>query len=212
MSELPDGIDWSYLTQLLNDSPIVVECGGNTGGTTQGFLNTFPNIKIYSFEPDPRCIEVFKHNISDSRCTLYEAAISAIDGTCILHLSSGKCLYEHEHIDSSTIKEFGNQVKNHNWLKYNNSITVKAIKLDTWKNENNIGIIDFIWADVEGAEEDLILGALETLKYTRYFYTEYSNVKAYNDEINLSQILELLPDFEIDQLFLYDVLLRNKRF
>ena len=35
--------------------------------------------------------------------------------------------------------------------------------------------IDLIWADVQGAEADLIEGGTEALRRTRYFYTEYNN-------------------------------------
>ncbi|MEN9248224.1 MAG: hypothetical protein Q6L50_08560 [Gloeomargarita sp. GMQP_bins_120] len=36
---------------------------------------------------------------------------------------------------------------------------------------------DFIWADVQGAEVDLIQGGLQALANTRYFYTEYANTE-----------------------------------
>ena len=35
--------------------------------------------------------------------------------------------------------------------------------LDSWVKANKINKIDFIWADVQGAERELILGGLKTL-------------------------------------------------
>jgi hypothetical protein len=53
--------------------------------------------------------------------------------------------------------------------------------------ENDISFIDFIWADVQGAEEDLILGGLDTLrKRTKYLFTEYNNSEMYEGQINLN--------------------------
>jgi len=72
--------------------------------------------------------------------------------------------------------------------------------------------IDFIWADVQGAEGDLIRGGENTFKNVKYFYTEYDNGESYQGQENLQGILELLPDFEIVEDYGGDVLLRNKTF
>ena len=75
---------------------------------------------------------------------------------------------------------------------------IKTKKLDTWVKENEIPLIDFIWADVQGAERELIEGGKETLnKKTRYFYTEFSNEELYEDQPTLDEICRLLPNFKI---------------
>lgn len=73
-------------------------------------------------------------------------------------------------------------------------------------------IIDFVWADVQGAEIDLINGGQQAFKRVRYFFTEYANSEYYEGEIGLQEILNLLPDFEVVHDFGDDVLLRNKLF
>ena len=71
--------------------------------------------------------------------------------------------------------------------------------------------IDFIWADVQGAEEDLIKGGLKSLNnITKYFYTEFSNEELYKGQPNLSKILKLLPNFKIVKRYGNNVLLKNK--
>jgi len=195
---------------LGKDDPVILECGANRGRTTKNILECFSQARIFCFEPDPRSVLEFKKNIQDDRCKLVEAAVSHIDGTVLFNQS-----YRvgenpnHVHTDSSTIKETTNHKKLYNWLRYKKPIRVQTLRLDTWRKENSIENIDFIWADVEGAEEELIKGALETLAHTRYFYTEFSNTEAHTGEITLDGIKELLPDFTVVECWEYDVLLRN---
>lgn len=196
---------------LGKDDPVILECGANRGRTTKNILECFPQGKVFCFEPDPRSIAEFKIKHQHSTCKLIEAAVSDIDGVVAFNQSYRFREGNHIHCDSSTIKDTSNHRKLYGWLKYKNPILVKSVRLDTWRKENGIGNIDFIWADVEGAEEELIKGARETLAHTRYFYTEFSNIEAYNDEITLSEILRLLPDFVIVECWKYDVLLRNER-
>lgn len=70
--------------------------------------------------------------------------------------------------------------------------------------------IDFIWTDIQGAEIDLIKGGAETFKNVKYIYTEYSNKQYYEGQVGLDDILKLLPDFEVVEDYVDDILLKNK--
>ena len=87
-----------------------------------------------------------------------------------------------------------------------------VITLDYHVQRAGLGgrVIDFIWADIQGAEVDLINGGKEAFKSVKYFYTEYVNSELYEGEIGLPQILEMLPDFEVVEDYNGDVLLKNK--
>jgi hypothetical protein len=89
---------------------------------------------------------------------------------------------------------------------------VETMRLDTFTQRNRITRIDFIWADVQGAEADLIAGATESLKFTRYVYTEYNENEMYQGQVGLRKLIELLPEFEVVVRFPDDVLLRNRSF
>ena len=212
MTEFDVRLNDMKIEEIVPYNPVVVECGANVGNTTKCFLRRFFNLQLFCFEPDPRCIEIFKRSISDSRCKLYEAAISDVDGFTELHLSSGYRPNQEgiNHINASTIKGVSRHKELHPWIEYEKSIQVKTIKLDTWRLEEDINTIDFMWIDVEGAIENLIKGGFETLERTRYLYTEYADYQEYNDEINLADILKLLPSFEIVRQWPNDVFLRNK--
>jgi FkbM family methyltransferase len=204
---------------LGKENPIIFEIGANDGGDTFGFLRTFRDIKLYCFEPDRRAISKFKTRInkSDIRCKLYEVAIGNINGTVDFYESSGNPGNGLEHYGdwdkSGSIKKPKNHITQHEWCKFNNVVKVDVIKLDTFIENNDINFIDFIWADVQGAEEDMILGGLDTLNSkVKYLYTEVDYDESYEGAATLDRILELLPNFEIAQQFECDVLLINKKF
>ncbi len=71
-------------------------------------------------------------------------------------------------------------------------------------------LIDLVWADVQGAEIDMIEGAEESFSKTRYIYTEYDDEELYEGQSNLEGILAALPNFEPVKVFKNDVLLKNK--
>lgn len=208
-------ININDIVKIIGDDVIVFEIGSNIGVDTERFLHSFSNIKIYCFEPDPRCIKKFKKIINDSRVTLIESAVSDKGGLLDFYLSSGFRLKkkrhpEFEHISSSSIKKPTGHKKKYPWCKFKEIIKVQTVKLDTWCEDNLIDNIDFIWADVQGAEEELILGAKNILRKTRYFYTEYSDKELYKNQINKNTILKMLPWFEVEKDYGDNILLKNK--
>ncbi len=205
-------IAMSEIKTIINKpDPVILELGAHIGSDSQRFLSTFPQVKLFCFEPDFRCIRKFKQNIRDERCQLIEAAVSDIDGEATLLLSGGQYPDKSGEYDtSSTIKKPLNHLKWHPYCTFEESTIVEAIRLDTWYGKSNLGIIDFIWADVEGAEENMIKGGMNTLNNTKYLYTEFSDSEAYVGQIKLETIMKLLPSFEMVYKYSYNVLLRNK--
>ena len=96
-------------------------------------------------------------------------------------------------------------------MKFDQQIEVPIVRLDDWAEEHGITSVDFIWADVQGAESDLIDGASRILASTRYFYTEYSNSEWYEGQITLQGLVEKLPDFELLRRYPMDVLFRSRK-
>jgi hypothetical protein len=95
-------------------------------------------------------------------------------------------------------------------VTFGDSIEVRTVALDTVSRLHTPGIIDFIWADIQGAEAEMIRGGLDTLSRTRYLFTEYSDDELYEGQPTLRDILELLPDFRVVELWSDDVLLKNR--
>ena len=231
------GLDKKVIKQLLKkENPLILELGAHAGEDTREFAREFKNLKIYCFEPDPRCIRKFKMQIRDGRCTLVEAAVSGMDGLTWLNMSSGRApgrvykifkilglgnFYEMLSRDdwdySSSIKTAISRPKDYPWLTFNQKTEVRTIRLDSWIKDNNIEQIDFIWSDIQGAEKDMLAGAVDTLKRCQYFYTEYGELSSYQGALTREETIalfkeqkyELVPEYSSEEK-IGNLLFRNK--
>lgn len=213
-------INLGDIRRLVGDDPrLIVEIGAHHGWHTAAFLETFPNVEIYAFEPDPRAIEKFSANITSSRVHLFKMAVGATDGEVDFHASSGlppgidlvraAVVYPRGWDQSGSLRAPKAHKDRWPWCKFESIIRVSVCRLDSWARENAIDTIDLIWADMQGAEGDLVNGGQATLARTRYLYLEYSNDEIYDGEPNLQTLLDMLPNYSVIKRYPGDILLKN---
>ncbi|MDH4023503.1 MAG: FkbM family methyltransferase [Gammaproteobacteria bacterium] len=210
----PGVLTGTEIRELLGtDAPVILDIGANCGQTTAELIKALPRATIFAFEPDPRAIAKFRHNISSPQVHLQESAVGATNGTISFHQSSGA-----EHIaeyaagwdQSGSIRKPRTHLQVWPWVRFDRQIEVPIVRLDDWAAQRGVGAVDFIWADVQGAESDLIEGASRILASTRYFYTEYSNSEWYEGQITLPGLVQMLPDFELVRRYPMDVLFKSR--
>jgi len=213
-------LDLSLLSELLckSEQPcLFLEIGANDGGDTQRLLDAFPATRVECFEPDPRAVRLWRAAVKSSRARLHEIAIGSKDGTTIFHTSSGsptgreRDFPEGWHLSGSIRRPTGH-LSAHPWCEFTSTIEVPVRTLDSWAAAEDISEVDFIWADVQGAEIDVIQGGQATLSRTRYLYTEYCDVELYEGQQTLEKLLEQMPGWVVHTRFSGDVLLENERF
>jgi FkbM family methyltransferase len=202
------------------DNPVIFEFGTCDGQHTNIMCSILKQMnkkfKYHAFEGDPRIIQNFWRNNANHvmDIKLNQSAIGNIDGEVTFNLSGGvesrDGHFKQEFYGSSSIRKPAKVNTDEGWPDMTfEETTVKCYKFDTYYNEVNPGIIDFIWADIQGAEGDLIDGGGEALSKTRYLYTEYSNVELYEGEIGLEEIMKKLPGWSLVEDYGGDVLLKN---
>jgi FkbM family methyltransferase len=208
--------------QLVNtDSPVIVEVGANDGTDTERFLDAMPGAKIICFEPDPRPLARFacRH---DERVTLIQVAIAERTKQVELIQSGGRNPIFADRmpnsgdpadwdLSSSLMPATPYLADRHKWLTFDKTTSVDAVALDTYRSMY-YPHVDFHWADVQGAEALLILGGQETLRHTRFFYTEYYNNAHYHHQPDLNAIRAFLPGWEQVRLFKDNVLFWNTNY
>ena len=200
--EPPQIRDWVQRRFGTPEPKLFLELGAHCG-TDTAWLATLPGVTIHAFEPDPRNSQPARENL-----TLHRAAVAACDGRGPLLLSAEG--WGHEWTLSSSIKRPKNHLQRYP-VTFGETVEVELVALDTFHRERGLDVVDFIWADIQGAEGEMVHGAHETLRRTRYLYTEYSDDELYEGQATLGELLALLPEFRVLELWPEDVLLENTR-
>jgi FkbM family methyltransferase len=208
----------------VQDNPFLIEfgaCDGYHSNLMIDILNSVrPNFTYHIFEPVPELVTLIDARIgrflnSNPNIKVFNEAVGSQTGTFTFYQSGGSrtengVIVENYYGSSSIRKP---KLVTEAWKEMTFTETIcNSITFDDYVKREGVSdkVIDFIWADIQGAEVDLILGGQEAFKNVRYFYTEYCDSELYEGEINLNKILELMPNFEVVEDYLGDVLLKNK--
>lgn len=138
---------YEYDEVHLNEGDIVIDAGANIG-----IFSTYAASKkctVYAFEPIEGTLNLLKKNVK-----LYDNSIKICRYALGNKNEKIKCYIDEQSNTSSSI------IKRNNNEKY---IEVQATTIDNFVKANNLEKVDFIKADIEGAERFMLEGAKETL-------------------------------------------------
>jgi FkbM family methyltransferase len=195
------------------DIKTFIEIGVHFGSDTKQFRRFHPDARIIGFEPDPRNVKMLQDTGIDKLIELFPCALSDMNGVFPFHLSGGRAhSYDPQFANndwsaSSSLKVPTGHLKENPWCTFDRTVNVITMRLDDIHTIKNT-TIDFIWADVQGAEDLVFSGAQETLKRTRYVYTEYSP-GIYEGALDKDGLLQLFKGWEVVHDYGGDILLKN---
>jgi 2-O-methyltransferase len=203
--------------QNMGANPIVVEIGCNDGMHTKIFKEEIPNLTIHCFEPDPRPIPRFMEQAGSlPGVYLYTMAVAAKDGPVPWFASGGTT--KNSWLDdwdlSGSIRRPTGHLQLSPWVTFKEAGHVNGITLDSWADMllGKEQKIDLVFADVQGAEGDMIAGGQKAFaERVRYLWTEFYDTPMYEGQPNLDQILALLPGYTLVQKYKTDAYLKNTR-
>lgn len=185
---------------------VVVEIGAADGGDTEALASALiangKPYRLYAFECEPKNIP--KIEAKKIPGLLFRpVAISDVDGTGRF-VGSGSWPY------SGSLKEPKLHRISHAWIPFEPPISVETVKLDTVFREEHLDHIDFLWMDVQGAEDLVISGGQKALARTKLLYTEIYEDEQYTGQIGRVEILKRLPGkWAIVEDYGGDVLFKN---
>ena len=134
----------------IHNGDIVIDCGANMGIFSILAVKRGANT-VYAFDPQENALNLLNDNICMNNCTgkIIPVPLGLSDKKCTLSFTEND-----ENIDASRISREGDI----------ETTTIECTTLDEWVAENDIPHIDFIKADIEGAERDMLKGARDTIK------------------------------------------------
>jgi FkbM family methyltransferase len=137
------------LLEYFPKDAVVLDIGSNIGVWSRMFAQRVPDGKVFAFEPSPSTFQLLVKNCSEyPNIVCVPSALGAESGTI------GFCE------DMEPALRY--VVSKPNGAKATTSVPVS--RLDDWVSAAGLTRIDFIKIDVEGAEEELIDGAIATLE------------------------------------------------
>ena len=201
---------------LTGTAPTIFEIGANDGLDTI-WLSQIAKV-LHAFEPDDRAFSKLSRIKFKNKVVLNKCAIGRESDNATFYQSSGTWPFaplpgtSGDWDKSGSLKKPKLHITTHPWCKFNTQVIVRVETLDDYCIQNQIDRIDFIWADVQGAEADVIAGGRETFpRRVKYFFTEYANTELYDGQpVSVGQIKALLPQFKMIQDFGGDALFMNE--
>jgi FkbM family methyltransferase len=134
---------------------IVLDLGANIG--LFSCVAASKGAVVYAFEPSPDNIDFLKQNVKLYE-NIYIAPYAATN-------RNGKSRFFMNDLSTDELDLGQNTLKESNGRSYlSTEIEVDTITIDDFVKVNNLTKVDFIKADIEGSERDMLKGAFKTLR------------------------------------------------
>lgn len=201
---MTEKITKEYLASLMQvRRPLILDIGCYDARDSIELSKLLPGAIFHCFEPDPRSIAMAMNAGAGDNFFLHDVALCAVDAAIDFHQSDSETHRNRPGQTSWPASGSIRKPKEHLTLfpevEFKKVIKVKGVRLDTWYRQYLWPlIIDLAWVDVNGAEEDLLLGGVSTFRNNvRYLHIEFAEKELYEGQINREKLLGMLPDFEV---------------
>src|SRR4051794_31766160 len=131
---------------LLREDDVIIDCGANVGELS--LWTSERTTRYYGFEPDLQAFAALVRNVGDARA--FNAALSDFDGIANFFLETASA-------DSSLIQPMRGGLKR---------VEVMCVTVDRFVQERAISAVRLLKVEAEGAEPEVLRGALRTLEKT----------------------------------------------
>ncbi len=147
---------------------ICIDIGGNVGLWSCDLVKHFDH--VIAFEPVQQFIECFAKNVQSTNYTIHQMALGRSESFIDMNIVEGNTGHSHINKDS-----FGKG-------------TIPLKTLDSFNFEN----IDMIKIDVEGFEEEILAGAMETIKRNKPILVIEQQKHEYKDDMKDTPAIKIL--------------------
>jgi FkbM family methyltransferase len=154
-----------------NSHRVCIDIGANVGLWACDLVKSFDH--VIAFEPVAEFRECFKKNVMSSNYTMNPIALGRIESFIEMNIVQGNT--GHSHIDPKSLGVG----------------TIPLKTLDSFNYEN----IDMIKIDVEGFEEEILAGAMNTIKQNKPVLVIEQQKHEYKDDMKETPAIKILESW-----------------
>lgn len=187
-----------WIIENLPKNSTILEAGVCEGLDTNFFAKTFPDGKIYGFEPIPELFnQALSLNENYNNVYLNQIALGEKTETKSIFVSDrfGKTW------GSSSLLKPKEHLNIHKEITFNSEIKVKIFNLDEWCEVNDIDHINLLWLDLQGIEPIVIKSSPEIILKTSYIYTEVSTIETYENVVIYDELKKYMNSIGFEVVF-----------
>jgi len=185
----------TVLPKYINsDKHIFFDVGANVGIYSKMLASAFPNVQIYSFEPNPVAYEMLQKKTSNPNINFLRIGLSSN--------KSRKIIYDYSHQRGSGHSSMYEEVLTdlHGAVS-TSQYELCTITLDDFCESQGIDFIDFLKIDTEGHEFDVLKGALRYLETDRIGVIQFEfNEMNIISRVFLRDFYKLLDGYRVYRL------------
>jgi FkbM family methyltransferase len=191
------------------NNPVIVELGAHLGEESKWIAPLVNHPRYVMVEPDWNNFQCMRRNqVSGSE--LFWGLIAGHNGTSCFYASENHTSLNRA---SGSIRKPSGHLKHFPEVTFEKKSSITCWTLDDFCREQDIGNIDLLWCDIQGAERDMIQGGRKALRSTHYMMIEAEpEVELYEGQALKPELLAMLPDWKVLQDFGYNVLLWNTKY
>lgn len=209
--------EFNAVHSLMKDvqNPVIVELGAYCGEDSYNFeriVNSSPNLLHIMVEPDPKnyaFIEANEHRPLGAKRRLIKGAIASTGGLRTFRFSYDS---RDGSRGSGSIIEPSGHLEHFPTITFAETAEVECFTLNEIFEHENLGKIDLLWVDIQGAERDMIAGGRKALAHTRYCFMEAEEIELYAGQALKPELLSLMQGWRLIEDFGFNILLENENF
>jgi FkbM family methyltransferase len=145
----------------------IIDIGANEGQFIKAISQTIPGRKIIAFEPIKACYDKLLTNTSHLSVTAYNCGLSNESGTAEINISENFVSSSILPIEQLTTTLYPDS-------KYVNKQTIELRRLDDVMKDHKLAPNVLLKIDVQGYEEQVLAGSLDTLSKVSAVIIEFS--------------------------------------
>ncbi len=173
-----------------------IDVGANKGQFSKVFTNLFRVERHILIEPIEECVTYLKD--------MYPSSV--VIQTILSDVQKTSTFYQGEFTDVSSVLKIKSDEK---CLQNINTAVQKEVQIDTTTldevvRNNKVKRIDFLKLDVQGAEEMVLEGGSESLKNTKFIYTEASLRSLYEHSSTIESLYNKLSNYDFKLVYVND--------